>query len=87
MLLELVLASGRGDQMLRLTGLPHVDRYPVATVRGMEERIEIHFGGRNDEQVMNVPLEYLEGEDPEAAELWLMAQLQQIGYEVRREDD
>lgn len=70
--------------MLRLTGLPHVGRYPVATVSRTEEQVEIHFGGRGDEQVMNVPLKYLEGEDEEAAELRLLAQLQQIGYEVRR---
>lgn len=72
--------------MLRLTGLPHVDRYPVATVTREEDRIRILFGGRNAEQQMSVPLEYLEGEDAESAELWLMAQLQEIGYEVRRED-
>ncbi|MGF1471212.1 MAG: hypothetical protein ACFB50_05630 [Rubrobacteraceae bacterium] len=72
--------------MLRLAGLPHVGRYPVATARRMEEHIEVHFGGRGDEQVMNVPLRYLDGEDEEAAELRLLAQLQQIGYEVRRRE-
>ena len=62
-----------------------VGRYPEATlVKRMEEHIKIHFGGRRDEQVMNVPLEYLDGEDAEAAELRLLAQLQQIGYKVRR---
>lgn len=50
----------------------------------MEEQIEVHFGGRGDEQVMNVPLKYLDGEDAEASELRLLAQLQQIGYKVRR---
>jgi hypothetical protein len=72
--------------MLRLSGLPHVGRYPEATVKRMEEHIEIHFGGRDDEQVMNVPLKYLNGEDEEAAELRLLAQLQQIGYKVRCEE-
>ncbi len=72
--------------MLRLNGLPHVGRYPEATVKRMEEQIEIHFGGRDDEQVMNVPLKYLNGEDEEAAELRLLAQLQQIGYKVRCEE-
>ena len=72
--------------MFRLSGLPHVGRYPEAAVKRTEERIEIHFGGRRDEQVMNVPLEYLDGEDEEAAELRLLAQLQQIGYKVRREE-
>lgn len=70
--------------MFRLSGLPHVGRYPKATVKRTEEQIEIHFGGRGDEQAMNVPLKYLDGEDEEAAELRLLAQLQQIGYKVRR---
>ncbi|CAN5554015.1 hypothetical protein BH24ACT22_BH24ACT22_17560 [soil metagenome] len=70
--------------MFRLGGLPHVGRYPEATVNRMEERIEIHFNGRGYEQKMNVPLKYLDGEDAEAAELRLLAQLQQIGYKVRR---
>ena len=70
--------------MLRLSGLPHVGRYPEATVRRVEEQIEVHFGGLGDEQAMNVPLKYLDGEDAEAAELRLLAQLQQIGYKVRR---
>ena len=72
--------------MLRLNGLPRVGRYPVATVKRLEEHIEIHFGGLGDEQVMNVPLKYLGGADEEASELRLLAQLQQIGYEVRRRE-
>ncbi len=71
--------------MLRLSGLPHIGRYPEATVKRMEEHIEIHFGGRGDEQVMNVPLKYLGDVDEEASELRLLAQLKQIGYQVKRE--
>ena len=41
------------------------------------------FSGPNGEQTMAVPLKYVGG-DEEAAELWLMARLQEIGYEVRR---
>ena len=70
--------------MFRLSGLPHTGRYPEATVKRVDGQIGIHFGGRGDEQVMNVPLKYLDGEDAEAAELRLLAQLQQIGYKVRR---
>ncbi len=70
--------------MFRLSGLPNVGRYPEAKVKRMEEQIEIYFGRLGDEQVMNVPLKYLDGEDAEAAELRLLAQLQQIGYKVRR---
>jgi hypothetical protein len=64
-------------------GLPNVVRYPEATVLRDETRILILFGGPNGEQKMSVPLEYVGG-DAEAAELRLLAQLQQIGYSVTR---
>ena len=70
--------------MLRLMGLPRVERYPEATVTRDEERILIHFGGLAEEHLMSVPLKYVGAEDVEAAELRLLAQLQQIGYRVRR---
>lgn len=69
---------------MRLTGLPNVARYPEATVTREDEHIRIHFGGRGHEQTMNVPLRYVGAEDEESAELWLMARLQEAGYEVRR---
>ncbi len=68
---------------MRLTGLPNVARYPEAEVSRDEETITIRFGGLDGEQTMTVPLKYVGG-DEEAAELWLMARLQEIGYEVRR---
>lgn len=68
---------------MRLTGLPNVARYPEAEVSRDEEAITIRFGGLDGEQTMTVPLEYVGG-DEEAAELWLMARLQEIGYRVRR---
>jgi hypothetical protein len=68
---------------LRLMGLPNVARYPEATVFRDEGSILIRFGGPYGEQRMSVPLEYVGG-DAEAEELWLLAQLQQIGYSVRR---
>jgi len=64
-------------------GLPNVARYPEATVVRDETSILILFGGSNGEQMMSVPLEYVGG-DAEEAELLLLAQLQQIGYSVRR---
>ncbi len=64
-------------------GLPNVARYPVATVRRDEEKILIRFGGPDGEQMMSVPLRYV-GDDAEAAELRLLARLQQIGYRVER---
>jgi hypothetical protein len=69
--------------MLRLVGLPHVARYPEATVTRRQDHVEIRFGGLGREQVMSVPLKYVGG-DGEEAELRLLAQLQQIGYRVKR---
>jgi hypothetical protein len=66
-------------------GLPNVARYPEATVLRDDMSILILFGGPYGEQKMSVPLEYVDG-DAEAAELRLLAQLQQIGYSVRREE-
>ena len=68
---------------MRLTGLPNVARYPEAEVSRDGEVIAIVFSGPHGEQSMGVPLKYVGG-DEEAAELWLMARLQEIGYEVRR---
>ncbi len=68
---------------MRLTGLPSVARYPEAEVFRDEEVITILFGGLGPEQTMTVPLKYVGG-DEEAAELWLMARLQEMGYRVRR---
>ena len=64
-------------------GLPNVARYPEAAVVRDETSILIRFGGPHGEQKMNVPLEYVGG-DSETAELRLLAQLQQMGYSVRR---
>jgi hypothetical protein len=75
-----VLAYGT---MLRLMGLPRVESFPEATVVRDGERILIRFGGLAEEQTMSVPLRYVGG-DEEAAELRLLAQLQQIGYKARR---
>ena len=66
-------------------GLPSVARYPEATVIRDETSILIRFDGPYGEQTMSVPLEYVGG-DEETAELRLLAQLQQIGYKVTREE-
>ena len=65
-------------------GLPNVARYPEAAVVRDETSVVIRFDGPYGEQKMSVPLEYVGG-DAEEAELRLLAQLQQIGYSVRRE--
>ena len=64
-------------------GLPNVARYPEAAVTRDEENILIRFGGPEGEQTMSVPLKYVGG-DAEAAELRLLARLQEIGYRVER---
>jgi hypothetical protein len=69
--------------MLRLMGLPRVERFPEATVTRDDEHLVIRFGGLDEEQTMSVPLKYVGG-DEETAELRLLAQLQHIGYRVRR---
>ncbi len=70
--------------MLRLMGLPSVARYPEASVMREGEHLIIRFGGLEDEQTMAIPLKYTGAEDAETAELMLLAQLQRIGYRVRR---
>ena len=71
--------------MVRLIGLPHVSRFPRATVTLREEFIEILFGGGQYERRVDVKLEYLgDIEDVEGAELRLLARLQELGYEVER---
>jgi len=67
-------------------GLPNVARYPEATVARDGTNVHIRFSGPYyGEQEMSVPLQYVDG-DAETAELRLLAQLQQIGYAVRREE-
>jgi hypothetical protein len=67
-------------------GLPNVARYPEASVMRDETGVLIRFSGPYyGEQRMSVPLQYVDG-DAEEAELLLLAQLQQIGYAVRREE-
>ncbi len=70
--------------MMRLMGLPSVDRYPEASVTREDGHLLIRFGGLGYEQTMDVPLKYVNAEDEETAELMLLAQLQQVGYRARR---
>lgn len=70
--------------MIRLMGLPAVASYPEATVTREEDRFLIRFGGRGNEQTMGVPFRYVASEDTETAELMLLHQLQQTGYDARR---
>ena len=71
--------------MLRLTGLPHVARFPKATVALEEDGFQLLFHGGELSRRMDVDLRYLEDvDDLELMELQLLARLQQLGYEVER---
>ena len=66
--------------MLRLTGLPPAGRFPDATLRRHEDRLELRFDGMGEATTLEIPLFTLEGEDLEATQLRLLADLQQRGY-------
>lgn len=71
--------------MLRLMGLPHVARFPKATVTRQEDRFELLFYGGEDSTRIDVDLRYLdEADDLEMTELRLLARLQELGYDVER---
>ena len=71
--------------MFRLMGLPARTRCPRATVRRGEAGIELRFLGPDCDEGLDVGLERIgEGEDLEAVELRLLAQLESLGYEVER---
>jgi hypothetical protein len=71
--------------MLRLMGLPTRARCPKATVRRAEGLIELRFLGPDCDQGLDVDLRLLgSGQDPEAAELSLLAQLKALGYAIER---
>jgi hypothetical protein len=70
--------------VLRLTGLPAVARYPRATVRGSEERIEIVFSSEEDAMTIDVDPRLIGPiDDLEMALLDLLAKLQAQGYDAR----
>lgn len=71
--------------MVRLMGLPRVERYPIATVVRRDDRFEIVFAGTHGDHTIDVPLRLLGAlDDIESVELRLLADLQRLGYEVTR---
>jgi hypothetical protein len=71
--------------MLRLMGLPHVARFPKATVTRQEDCFQLLFHGGERSTRVDVDLQYLDDKDDlEATELRLLARLQELGYEVER---
>lgn len=71
--------------MLRLMGLPPVSRFPDAALVQAEERLELRFSGAGATTSIEIPLWTLEGEDVEAAQLWLLAELRARGYRISLE--
>jgi hypothetical protein len=72
--------------VLRLTGLPAPARYPRASVRSVEEGIEILFSGDEGATRIDVDLRLLGPvDDLEAVLLDLLAKLQAQGYDARLE--
>ncbi|MDQ3785408.1 MAG: hypothetical protein M3360_11145 [Actinomycetota bacterium] len=67
-------------------GLPHVGRYPVATVARRDDRFAIVFTGFDGAQTIDVPFGLLgASDDLESLELRLLADLQKLGYDVARD--
>jgi hypothetical protein len=71
--------------MLRLMGLPHVGRFPRATVMRDEGGFQLLFHGGEHSTRIDVDVRYLaDADDLEMTELLLLARLQELGYEVER---
>jgi hypothetical protein len=71
--------------MLRLMGLPARTCCPQATVRRSEAGIQLRFVGPDCDEGLDVDLGRLgPGEDLEAVELRLLAELEAFGYAVER---
>jgi hypothetical protein len=72
------------ETVLRLTGLPAPARYPRATVRRAQERLEIVFSGDEGATRIDADLRLLGPiEDLESVELDLLAKLHAQGYDAR----
>jgi hypothetical protein len=71
--------------MLRLMGLPHVARFPTATVTRHRDGFQLLFHGDEHSRRVDVDLQYIDdADDLEVTELRLLARLQELGYEVER---
>lgn len=71
--------------MLRLMGLPHVARFPRATVTRHRDCFQLLFHGDEHSRRVDVDLRYFDDtDDLEMTELRLLARLQELGYQVER---
>lgn len=67
-------------------GLPPADRFPCVAVAREPEGLRLSFTGAGETRVVDVPAWTLAGEDLEGAELALLARLQGLGFEARRDE-
>jgi hypothetical protein len=66
-------------------GLPPASHFPDAVLVKNEAGLELRFGGAGDTRTVDIPLWTLQGQDIEAAQLWLLADLGRRGYRVTLE--
>lgn len=72
--------------MLRLTGLPSVNRFPRVHVGQADDGLVLRFSGPGEEDyIVDVPGWTLEGEDLEAVTLRLLGDLRAMGYDAAPE--
>ena len=68
-------------------GLPSPARFPRAAVERRDDDITIEFTGPGGTRAMEIPLSGLDADaDAETEELRLLARLQELGYEVERQE-
>ena len=66
-------------------GLPHVARFPKATVTREEDYFQLLFHGEEHSRRVDVDLRYMDdADDLETTELRLLARLKELGYKVER---
>jgi len=63
-------------------GLPPASRFPDVMLVQDEDRVELRFAGAGDTSTVEIPLWTLAGQDPERAQLLLLAELRRRGYRV-----
>lgn len=66
-------------------GLPPASRFPDAVLAPKAAGFELRFSGADETTTFEIPLWTLEGQDVEAAQLRLLAELRQRGYRVTLE--
>jgi hypothetical protein len=63
-------------------GLPPASRFPDVMLVQDADRVELRFAGAGDRSTVEIPLWTLAGQDPERAQLLLLAELRRRGYRV-----